>query len=226
MPILALYKKNIPLLLLLCGIAFLGCTKDKTTSVTAATYDFSYSGSFYVGHAVSFISTAPSSSSFLWNFGDTTTATNSNPTHAFTKAGIYKVTLIVNSTDTINKTVGIGVDSLQMLLMATSRLWHHTLSMYLSRPWDTTYYYPDVSFSVHVIDAVTVSIGADTLIFATSNDTMFSFEHTFYNPPPYNAYPTGSSNGLSYYTTTNKLRYDLFNHISAGASSDELYVTP
>jgi PKD repeat protein len=43
--------------------------------------------------SVSFYNSSSNVSGFLWNFGDGTTSTESNPTHVYTTAGMYNVTL-------------------------------------------------------------------------------------------------------------------------------------
>ncbi|HJV65848.1 MAG TPA: PKD domain-containing protein, partial [Geomonas sp.] len=49
---------------------------------------------------VSFVDSSTGSiTSWLWNFGDSTTSTLQNPTHVYTSAGSYNVTLTVTGTD-------------------------------------------------------------------------------------------------------------------------------
>lgn len=46
---------------------------------------------------VSFNNTSSNGASYLWNFGDNNTSTATNPSHTYTKAGTYEVTLTVKS---------------------------------------------------------------------------------------------------------------------------------
>ena len=46
---------------------------------------------------VQFLSTNQTGATYLWNFGDNTTANIYNPTHAYSNTGLYTVTLIVTS---------------------------------------------------------------------------------------------------------------------------------
>lgn len=48
-------------------------------------------------------------SSYLWSFGDTTTANVQNPTHTYASNGTYTVTLTLNGTTTVTETVTIGI---------------------------------------------------------------------------------------------------------------------
>ncbi len=47
--------------------------------------------------SVDFKDTSSAGTSWLWNFGDSTTSTSQNPTHRYTKAGIYDVSVIVKN---------------------------------------------------------------------------------------------------------------------------------
>jgi gliding motility-associated-like protein len=49
-----------------------------------------------------FTNTSLGGSSFLWNFGDGTTSTASNPTHLYTSPGTYRVTLVAIDSSTCN----------------------------------------------------------------------------------------------------------------------------
>ncbi len=60
-----------------------------------------------------FINTSSNASSYLWNFGDNTTSTLPNPSHAYTSNGLYTVTLICyvsgSCNDTLVRTAYINV---------------------------------------------------------------------------------------------------------------------
>ncbi len=75
------------------------------------------------GHAINFTnSSVGTSASYLWSFGDGTTSVASNPSHTFTKAGIYNVfevaTDFIPCTDTAFLTVNI--DSLSPVYISLS----------------------------------------------------------------------------------------------------------
>lgn len=58
------------------------------------TVDFNSKLSACVNENIVFTSTVvPAATSYLWNFGDSTSSTIANPTHSYTKAGDYEVTL-------------------------------------------------------------------------------------------------------------------------------------
>lgn len=58
-----------------------------------------------------FTSTSTNSTSWLWNFGDTTNSTSQNPEHTYSDVGIYPVTLYISSIngcyDSVSSTVEI-----------------------------------------------------------------------------------------------------------------------
>ncbi len=64
----------------------------------------------YLGVPVNFTSTSYKGTSWSWNFGDAGTSTSENPSHAYTTAGKYPVTLTINSgASTLTKTAYIHV---------------------------------------------------------------------------------------------------------------------
>jgi hypothetical protein len=65
------------------------------------------------GNAVSFTNTSQGATSILWQFGDNSSTTLSNPFHLYPAQGCYLVTLIaINScgTDTLERYLALGVD--------------------------------------------------------------------------------------------------------------------
>ncbi|MBL7885512.1 MAG: T9SS type A sorting domain-containing protein [Flavobacterium sp.] len=75
---------------------------DHLTDWQIGNYDpnsnFSYSNSTTT--TVQFYNSSTNATSFLWNFGDTTTSTEANPVHSYTSAGEYFVTLTATKCDT------------------------------------------------------------------------------------------------------------------------------
>lgn len=51
----------------------------------------------YIGKGIQFTSTSAKATSYLWNFGDGTNSTVANPLKTYTTAGVYTVTLTINS---------------------------------------------------------------------------------------------------------------------------------
>lgn len=67
-------------------------------------------GQYYVSNKSSY------TTDYVWDFGDGTTTTDTNPTHTYTGNGTYNVTLIASHCgllDTVSKTVTISVSGLQ-----------------------------------------------------------------------------------------------------------------
>ena len=91
---------------------FFGCSKDDSSSTSAPTVDFSYSGANNPAPStVSFTSTTTNTTNYLWDFGDNGSSTAANPQHLYTAGGVYTVKLTVTGaggTTSITKTVNIG----------------------------------------------------------------------------------------------------------------------
>lgn len=63
-----------------------------------------------IGAVINFTNTSVNANSYLWNFGDGGTSTNTNPSHSYSAGGLYTVQLITrnsNGNDTINKLIDI-----------------------------------------------------------------------------------------------------------------------
>ncbi len=64
---------------------------------TTATADFGAAQTVgYIGNAIRFYDDSYKAGSWLWNFGDGNTSTAQNPTHSYSTAGDYTVTLTIN----------------------------------------------------------------------------------------------------------------------------------
>ena len=144
--------------LCMSSILFQNCQhKGPETLSSTPAYDFSYSGQLIIHNNVSFMSNAPSSSTFLWNFGDGATSTLANPVHAYNAVLSnssfyilsYPVTLIVNgdAAQPITKYLRITPGTAQL-----SGNWHWTGGRY-------QYFNP---------------VGAATVADYPLNDTVFS----------------------------------------------------
>lgn len=77
---------------------------------------FSMPPAVCVGDAISFINTSIGATAYEWSFGDGSTSTDAEPSHAFTASGQYTVTLVAESTclsDTMSATITIedGADA-------------------------------------------------------------------------------------------------------------------
>jgi|GEM_PF-1752861 len=75
---------------------------------------------------ISFYNTSLNSKTYSWNFGDSTTSTTANPTHIYTNAGVYTVTLIalangISDTFTTQITVGFKPTALFTYTPATPK---------------------------------------------------------------------------------------------------------
>ena len=72
-------------------------TKQNMITVNAApTAEFSFSG---IEYTVEFLNGSANATSYLWDFGDGNTSTENNPSHTYTNAGTYIVSLTANYMD-------------------------------------------------------------------------------------------------------------------------------
>ncbi|MCB9021558.1 MAG: PKD domain-containing protein [Chitinophagales bacterium] len=91
-----------------------GCVATDDISVTmefSPTASFTYTA---VGLTVTFTNTSTGGASYSWNFGDGGTSTEANPTHVYTSAGVYNVTLTVTN--------GCGSDFYSAVLSAANAI--------------------------------------------------------------------------------------------------------
>ncbi len=83
-----------------------GCTSNVCQSVvvpntTACHAGFNYSASPANPFAFSFNNTSVGGTQYLWNFGDGSTSTSSNPNHTYTLPGTYTVCLLISNPNTL-----------------------------------------------------------------------------------------------------------------------------
>jgi hypothetical protein len=80
------------------------------------------------GGQVSFTNTATNASDYIWNFGDGTTSTDSNPTHTFTTTGVFNVQLSANKCNMQNSSM--QTINITTLGVQTNEIDANTLTIY------------------------------------------------------------------------------------------------
>lgn len=90
--------KNLSYLFFSILLGLSACKKSDTSTPTSASplpiLSFSYTGNNNPAPTlVTFKNNSLNATSYLWDFGDGYTSTLMNPTHVYTKGGVYKVTL-------------------------------------------------------------------------------------------------------------------------------------
>jgi PKD repeat protein len=186
----------------LCTLILLCCKKRNEI-----VYEFSYSGSPYIGNVIHFKNTSTGTDRFLWSFGDGTTATVAKPDHTYTNGGIYKVSLVINddTSHIIKKDVGIGVDSIAMTFLVGTRSYSHSSLGQDSTYPPTNYTYPDTIMTIKEIDPATISFGNELFYFSSFASGVLKFNGT-----------TESSDysHLSYDIANDKISYEHYKQAS------------
>jgi PKD repeat protein len=113
-------KKNAKLTLVFTLLILLfGCSKSDTSTpntvptIIPPTADFTFSSTSTLAPAlVNFNNNSKVASSYLWDFGDNTTSTLSNPTHTYYQGGIFTIKLTAygsgGTTSVITKSITIN----------------------------------------------------------------------------------------------------------------------
>jgi len=91
----------------------IGCSKTDTTPATPSpVVNFTYTGAGVAAPCVvTFTNTTSNATSYSWDFGDNGTSTSFNPTHSYTKGGVYTVKLTATGaggSSSTSKTVNIS----------------------------------------------------------------------------------------------------------------------
>lgn len=74
------------------------CKDEEKGDLTSVTANFTYtSTSDYAPAQFYFTNTSSFATTYLWDFGDSTTSTASRPTHTYTKPGTYNVKLVASA---------------------------------------------------------------------------------------------------------------------------------
>ena len=86
--------------LLISVIVTFSCEKEEKFNGTAC-IDMPLIG-YPVNQEIQFSNCSENASHYLWNFGDGTISTLENPTHMYTEAKSYRVTLLAQNTEIID----------------------------------------------------------------------------------------------------------------------------
>ena len=183
------FAKMIPAVAILycASTALQSCHKKKNSNGPGnVTYDFSTGGNTLLGYTVTFQSTAPATSTFLWSFGDGATSTTAYPTHVYTKVDSFTVILIVdgNSAKKVSKTIFISTPPNATIVagMGGMKYWHGYIIADFQSPTlrDTLSVFTD-QFTISVLNSTTLALKDDTLAcyYTDPINQIYYFRHSF-----------------------------------------------
>jgi PKD repeat protein len=133
-----------------------GCKKDDTSKTLNACFNTGNANELYIRNAITFSNCSQNAVSYTWNFGDGTTSTLENPSHAFDTTGIFTVTLTATDnsshTDTYTQNVTIGdgsninqnPGSYTHVYITGIQLLSFPMADNVGQGWDGPLSYPDV----------------------------------------------------------------------------------
>jgi hypothetical protein len=180
------------------------------------------SGARIAGGTLVFSSNADTSSKLQWNFGDGATSPLFSPSHTFSSTGSYTITLIVDdeTSKPISAKIDIVRDPLYTYSIGGLRNWHHANTFFSPNPRSTTTTNEDLSFSVNIIDPLTVSIGVDTFNYVSSGpgDLLTYGLHNFPILSEFYGY-------LYYFSGNDSISVYKHRYIASGTSIDDSYTT-
>jgi PKD repeat protein len=93
-------------------LAFFACKKNDPEAKPKACFTFSPDTALKTGDTIKFTNCSENATSYLWDFGDSTTSTEKSPVHIFKRGGTYLIKLTAadkNSFDTISLPVMVNV---------------------------------------------------------------------------------------------------------------------
>lgn len=203
---------------------------DKQNSITkdlniswSLPVNISWQGLQLPGNIISFHSTSRPDSSFLWNFGDGTSSTDSAPAHTFQTAGNYKVSLTINhnTAPSVVKTIPIYNDPYYTSQIQGMRLWHHDLEIIKSSGTTMTPQ-PDETFSTGYISPLQITFKNTVLYYGSygSSDSILSFSYSYEDQPGYT-----HSTRLLYYRNFDSISVEEYDRVSAGGALRQLWHT-
>lgn len=200
---------------------------SKTITIDPAV-DFSIIGTPTAGYILGFSSTAPSGSTFLWDFGDGNTSTAAYPTHIYAANGTYNVTLEINNDagHIIQKTLKVFANGIYLNLIPTGTvIWRHIFSYNAT---SSSYHYADTlsdtSMAITFVAPYSITIGSDTMTYLMSQngDSVLVFNVDPPDPAHYILVYNVYFNRYTSAITFDKLH---FTGVSGGSSHD-LYYNP
>ena len=78
------------IMIALSAVIFTSCKDEESKPLPDANFSFTASGD---GRTIQFTNESTDALTYLWDFGDTQTSTDVNPTHTYPDYGAYTVTL-------------------------------------------------------------------------------------------------------------------------------------
>jgi len=155
-------------------VIFFGCSHKKDLATPVPVYDFSYSGSLVVGDTISFVSTAPATSTFLWKFGDGGTSVLAAPMYVYStiRSNEPNPYLSLHGFETLPDSVSLIInnDSLHPIIkslwlnppvrkIAGTYNWRHYYYSQASSGGLQYTYEPDTTISITFVDSMHVGFG-------------------------------------------------------------------
>lgn len=169
------YASVVAAFALISSVSVMSCKKEEQSQPSNITY----TGVPITGNALSFRSDGSGVSKYFWDFGDSTTSDQANPTHAYAKSGKYDVLLMLNGNpSTVSWThITVSKDPVYTKKIGSAWRWTHK-----ERDSHTGFdiIYSDTTFSVTYVDPINISIdnGAGKFSYEEkkSIDTVLIFE--------------------------------------------------
>jgi PKD repeat protein len=112
-------KQKLPIAVLCLSLVLLLSQCKKNVDAVKPKACFAYSNdTAYVGQSVSFTNCSELATEFNWNFGDGTTSTDFEPTHAYNTGGTYTISLTASQPGITNQTGNVQKN---ILVLSTTR---------------------------------------------------------------------------------------------------------